>query len=184
MKRRAFLIDASIAAVSSLAKSRAFRTESHAALQLQPSVAQTSNLVRNAPSDYHGFSIQTFDVEGCSCFLVSPREPLAGRPWIWRTMFWDAFPAVDLALLDIGFHLGFIDVGNTFGAPEPMKHFDAFHSTVTRRFGLAYKAVLEGLSRGGLCAYRWASSNASIAVDAAASSPNWTTGVEFFKPRG
>lgn len=71
-------------------------------------------------------------------------------------MFWDAFPAVDLALLEAGFHVAFIDVGNTFGAPEPMKHFDVFYATITRQFNLAPKPALEGLSRGGLYAYRWA----------------------------
>jgi pimeloyl-ACP methyl ester carboxylesterase len=107
-------------------------------------------------SDYHGYVLQHFVIDGCSAHLVRPDQPLRGNPWVWRTMFWDAFPGADLALLKAGFHLAFVDVGNTFGCPDAMKHFDAFYATVTREHGLALKPALEGLSRGGLYAYRWA----------------------------
>jgi pimeloyl-ACP methyl ester carboxylesterase len=107
-------------------------------------------------AEYHGYSMSNFVVNGCNAHLVEPKVPLAGKPWVWRTMFWDAFPSADLALLNAGFHVAFIDVGNTFGCPDAMKHFDAFHVAMTSQFGLAGKPALEGLSRGGLYAYRWA----------------------------
>jgi pimeloyl-ACP methyl ester carboxylesterase len=106
--------------------------------------------------DYHGYVLHDFVVDGCNVHVVSPHEPLRGRPWIWRTMFWDAFPTADLALLKAGFHLAFIDVGDTFGCPDAMKHFDAFYSVMRDQYDLAPKPALEGLSRGGLYAYRWA----------------------------
>jgi pimeloyl-ACP methyl ester carboxylesterase len=62
------------------------------------------------------------------------------------------------ALLAQGFHHAHIVVGNTFGSPNALKHFDAFYRELRSR-GLAKKAVLIGLSRGGLYAYRWASLN-------------------------
>jgi pimeloyl-ACP methyl ester carboxylesterase len=62
------------------------------------------------------------------------------------------------ALLAKGFHHAHIVVGNTFGSPGALKHFDAFYEAVTSR-GLAKRAVLIGLSRGGLYAYRWAAEN-------------------------
>jgi hypothetical protein len=106
--------------------------------------------------DYNGYAHHNFAVDGCNVHVVLPTEPLPGRPWVWRTMFWDAFPIADLALLKAGFHLAFIDVGNTFGCPDAMKHFDAFYATMTSQYGLSRKPALEGLSRGGLYAYRWA----------------------------
>ena len=54
----------------------------------------------------------------------------------------------------------FIDVGDTFGCPDAMKHFDVFYRRMTEEHGLAQKVALEGLSRGGLYAYRWGSENA------------------------
>jgi len=107
-------------------------------------------------ADYHGYERHDFTVDGCGVHVVTPSEPLPGRPWVWRTMFWDAFPAADLALLKAGFHLAFMDVGNTFGCPDAMKHFDAFYTVMTAEYGLSAKPALEGLSRGGLYAYRWA----------------------------
>jgi pimeloyl-ACP methyl ester carboxylesterase len=115
---------------------------------------------QSTQSRYHGFKITNFEVNGCKACLVKPNHALHGKPWIWRTMFWDAFPTADLALLAAGFHLAFIDVGDTFGCPDAMKHFDVFYRTMTEEHGLAQKVALEGLSRGGLYAYRWGSENA------------------------
>ena len=109
-----------------------------------------------AALEYHGYARHDFTVDSCKAHVVEPLHPLPGRPWVWRTMFWDAFPGVDLALLKAGFYLAFIDVGNTFGCPDAMKHFDAFYAVMTSRYGLSRKPALEGLSRGGLYAYRWA----------------------------
>jgi pimeloyl-ACP methyl ester carboxylesterase len=60
------------------------------------------------------------------------------------------------ALLNKGFHHAHIVVGNTFGCPRAVKQFNAFYDAVVGK-GLARKVVLIGISRGGLCAYRWAS---------------------------
>lgn len=110
-------------------------------------------------TDYHGYGRHDFVVDGCSCTVVAPRKALPGNPWIWRAEFFDAFPRIDLALLGKGFHLAYMNVGNTFGCPSAMKHFDVFHATLTRRYGMANKPVLEGLSRGGLYVYNWAAAN-------------------------
>ena len=105
--------------------------------------------------DFHGYVVQKLSVDGCKAYIVRPRKPLQGKPWVWRAMFWDQYPGVDLALLEVGFHLAFIDVGNTFGCPDAMKHFDVFYDTLTNEYGLSRKPALEGLSRGGLYIYRW-----------------------------
>jgi hypothetical protein len=109
--------------------------------------------------DYHGYARHDLTVDGCAAHVVQPGRPLPGRPWVWRTMFWDAFPAADIAFLQAGFYVAFIDVGNTFGCPDAMKHFDVFYDVMTKRYGLAAQPALEGLSRGGLYAYRWAYGN-------------------------
>jgi pimeloyl-ACP methyl ester carboxylesterase len=119
-----------------------------------------SALAQTTQGRYHGFKIINFEVDGCKACLVEPTYALHRKPWVWRTMFWDAFPTADLALLAAGFHLAFIDVGDTFGCPDAMKHFDVFYRTMTEQHGLSKKLALEGLSRGGLYAYRWGSENA------------------------
>ena len=113
----------------------------------------------SSPTDYHGYLLHPLVVDGCKGQVVEPRHPLPGRPWVWRTLFWDAYPSVDLALLDAGYHLAYVGVGNTFGCPDAMLHFDAFFPAVVQQFKLAPKVTLEGFSRGGLYAYRWAYKN-------------------------
>lgn len=59
-------------------------------------------------------------------------------------------------LVAAGFHHAHIKVGNTFGSPAAVKHFNAFYELLVAR-GFAKRAVLIGISRGGLYAYRFAS---------------------------
>lgn len=109
--------------------------------------------------DFHGYRGHDFRVDGCSVKVVRPKAALPGRPWVWRTMFWDAFPGADIDLLGRGFYVAFIDVGNTFGCPDAMAHFDAFYGELTEKYHFGKRPALEGLSRGGLYAFRWASTN-------------------------
>jgi pimeloyl-ACP methyl ester carboxylesterase len=125
---------------------------------VSPSPAQAA---RRAPAaatqDFHGYTCRNFQVDGCDAKLVEPPTPLPGRPWVWRTLFWDAYPGLDIEMLKRGFYVAYIGVGNTFGSPDALRHFDAFYATMTGEYGLSEKPALEGLSRGGLSAYRWAS---------------------------
>jgi alpha-beta hydrolase superfamily lysophospholipase len=100
-----------------------------------------------------------FKVDGCDATLVAPRQAAAGRPWIWRAEFFDHRPETDLALLERGYHLAYIQVGNTFGCPSAMRHWDAFYRELTANYGHSKRPVLEGLSRGGLYVYNWAAAN-------------------------
>ena len=107
-------------------------------------------------SHYRGYERYDFSVDGCPATVVVPRQPAADKPWVWRAEFFDAFPQVDLALLAKGFHLVYINVGNTFGCPDALKHWDVLYKELTEKHGLSRKPVLEGLSRGGLYAFNWA----------------------------
>lgn len=100
-----------------------------------------------------------FEVENRPSLLVLPKTAASGNPWIWRTEFFDAWPAVDIALLDRGFHVAYMNMKNQYGGPLAMKHMDAFYAYLTRERGLSPKPVLEGFSRGGLFAYNWAARN-------------------------
>ena len=124
---------------------------------VSPAPEQAPRAPAPATQDFHGYVCHNFRVDGCDAKLVDPQTPLPGRPWVWRTLFWDAYPSADIELLRRGFHVAYIGVGNTFGSPDALKHFDAFYATMTGAYGLSAKPALEGLSRGGLSAYRWAS---------------------------
>jgi len=113
-------------------------------------------MYHGTPSDYRGFNRYDFVVDGCATIVVAPHEVAPTRPWIWRAEFFDHEPQADLALLERGFHLTFIEVNNTFGCPWAMDRWDSFYAFLTGEYGLHPKAALEGLSRGGLYCYNWA----------------------------
>jgi pimeloyl-ACP methyl ester carboxylesterase len=93
---------------------------------------------------------------GRPAILVVPREPAAGRPWLWRGEFFGAAANVDEALVARGWHLAYLDCKNTFGSPETLRRWDDFYRWLTTMFQLARRPVLLGISRGGLFVYRWA----------------------------
>lgn len=107
-------------------------------------------------SDWRGWKRLDFVVEGRPALLVCPKQAAEGRPWIWRTEFFGHFPQADLALLERGWHVGYMNASDMYGAPPAMRLFDAYYRRVTKEFGLAARVVMEGFSRGGLYAFNFA----------------------------
>ena len=66
---------------------------------------------------------------------------------------------MDLLLLERGYHIAYIKTDDMLGSPAALEHWDAFYAVMTQEKGLASKAALEAVSRGGLFAYRWAARN-------------------------
>ncbi len=112
-----------------------------------------------AKSDWYGYDKYDFTCDGQACCVVTPKQAAAGKPWIWRARFFGHEPQTDIALLERGFHVVYIEVGALFGNPKAVAHWDAFHAYLTKEHGFAQKAALEGMSRGGLIIFNWASAN-------------------------
>jgi pimeloyl-ACP methyl ester carboxylesterase len=110
-------------------------------------------------SEWFGCARSDFEVDGRDCIEVNPKSAAPGKPWIWRARFFGHEPQTDQALLDKGFHLVFMDVGDWFGSPRAVAHWDAFYIYLTESHGLSKKVALEGMSRGGLIVYNWAKAN-------------------------
>jgi pimeloyl-ACP methyl ester carboxylesterase len=53
----------------------------------------------------------------------------------------------------------YVDVVDLYGNKVAVKRLNAFYTFLIKNFGLNKKTVLEGMSRGGLDAYNWASEN-------------------------
>jgi pimeloyl-ACP methyl ester carboxylesterase len=107
-------------------------------------------------SEWYGFAMDEWTLNDRACLLVRPQIPAQSQPWIWRTEFFGHEPQADIALLERGFYLAYIDVQNMYGAPIAMRHMSAFHQHLIREYSLSKRVVLEGFSRGGLFALNWA----------------------------
>ncbi len=117
--------------------------------------AVTSNLPVQE-SKWGNFTKHTFTLEGRPAFVVLPLQPAPGKPWIWRTSFPTYHPEVDVELVKKGFHIAYLDVVDMLGADQALDRMDRFYDVVRGQWGLAEKAALEAVSRGGLHAYRYA----------------------------
>lgn len=91
-----------------------------------------------------------------NAMLVIPHTAAKGQPWIWRARFWGHQPALDLALLDRGYHLAYVNVGNLFGNKTAIDRGLELHEFLTKNFNLSQKPILEGMSRGGLFIFNFA----------------------------
>ncbi|MFI5356402.1 MAG: alpha/beta hydrolase family protein [Opitutales bacterium] len=120
---------------------------------LSPLAAQDSGVTK---SEWRGYERLDFVVAGRPALLVCPRNPAAGKPWIWRAEFFGQFAQVDEALLARGWHVAYLNAQDMYGAPPAMALFDAYYRHVTSTYGLAPRVVLEGFSRGGLYAFNFA----------------------------
>lgn len=123
------------------------------------------------PSQWQGHEQESFTLEGRNCRVVKPAKAAPGTPWIWRPEFFEAFNQADLALVNEGFHLCYIDLKNSFGCPSSLDVMDRFYDHVTKTYQVSKKASLFGFSRGGLYSMNWANRHpervAVIYLDAA-----------------
>jgi lysophospholipase L1-like esterase/pimeloyl-ACP methyl ester carboxylesterase len=108
--------------------------------------------------NFHGYVQHNLTWENRMVHIVEPKRYAAGRPWVWRARFWGHEPQVDIALLERGFHIVYCDVAELFGNREAIDIWNRFYDLMVK-FGLSKKAVLEGMSRGGVYVYNWALAN-------------------------
>jgi len=105
--------------------------------------------------NFNGFQGYDFTFRGRNAKIVVPKQAAPGHPWVWRARFWGHEPQTDIALLERGFHVVYCDVSELFGNREALSIWNDYYKLLTSA-GLAKKAVMEGMSRGGVYIYRWA----------------------------
>lgn len=109
-------------------------------------------------SNFYGYDCFSFLFKDRAAKIVRPKQSAAGMPWVWRARFWGHEPQTDIALLERGFHVVYCDVAELFGNAEAINIWNDFY-THLQKMGFAKKAVLEGMSRGGVYVYNWAAAN-------------------------
>lgn len=109
-------------------------------------------------TSFHGYQCAESTFKGHDCKIVKPNHPAVGHPWIWRARFWGHEPQTDIALLENGFHVVYCDVSELFGNKEAVGVWNGFYKLL-KKAGFSSKAVLEGMSRGGIYAFNWAAVN-------------------------
>jgi len=99
-------------------------------------------------------------------FILQPAKPApdGARPWVWYAPTIGSYPNksnewVLRQLLDRGFCVCGVNVGESYGSPAGRKVCSEFYQHVVREYKLESKARLLAQSRGGLMLYNWAAEN-------------------------
>lgn len=119
-----------------------------------------------AEGEQYGARRTSIDIGKHKGFVLEPAKPAANgaRPWVWYAPTIGSHPNksnewVLRKLLERGFHVCGVNVGESFGSPSGRRAFTEFHEHVVRAYRLDAKASLLAQSRGGLMLYNWAAEN-------------------------
>lgn len=103
------------------------------------------------------YKCENLQFEGHDGILVFPEEGTANGYLAVKTEYWGAFPqAIELPLLEKGFHLCYIKNDNRWGVNEDLDRKARFVRYVQAQYGLKDKCVPVGMSCGGLIAIKLA----------------------------
>jgi dipeptidyl aminopeptidase/acylaminoacyl peptidase len=100
-------------------------------------------------------------------FVIVPTENASdgSKPWVWYAPTFigklpdDSHTWMARQLLDAGFAIAGVDVGESYGSPAGTKTYSNFYTYVTTKYGLDAKPCLLAQSRGGLMLLNWAVEN-------------------------
>ena len=137
-----------------------------AALVLALPTQVAAEAVSKTNSVAFGGERKDFSMGGHKAFIILPKTGPAGtsekRPWVWYApTFAGTLPTREhewlfSRLLNAGFAIAGVDVGESYGNDAGRKAFTQLHSHLVEEFDLSPKACLLPQSRGGLMLYNWA----------------------------
>lgn len=105
--------------------------------------------------NWHGYQCESFEFEGMEAFIVFPEGNANGKLAI-KTEYWDAFlNAIEIPLIEAGFHLCYIKNKNRWGTDEDINRKARFVRFVQEKYSLSAKCVPIGMSCGGLIAIKF-----------------------------
>ena len=97
---------------------------------------------------------EEFFYNGYKATVLVPDKP--NGKWIWKTEFFHAFEAAEVALSERGYTRVYYEISNKYGSYKAVRLMRGFQDYVTGKYGFTAKPVLFGFSRGGLYAFNYA----------------------------
>lgn len=105
---------------------------------------------------WNGFEQIEFQFEGHYATVVLPEIKKENASLILKTEYFNAFPETEIALLNEGCYLGYIQNDNRWGTDDDLERKAGFIGYVTEKYGLKEKCVPVGMSCGGIFAVKLA----------------------------
>ena len=99
---------------------------------------------------WNGYELLEFTLMGRLARLVIPKEKAEGGPWLLKTEYFNAFPSLELAMLERGWHVAFITNQTRWHVESDDDAKEALADFLEKEFSLAKKCITVGMSCGGL----------------------------------
>lgn len=98
---------------------------------------------------WNGYEAKKYIIDGREAIVVFPKISPNGR-WALKTEYFDAFPDVQIALLNRGYHIAHIKTRTRWYVPEDNASKAALAEFMHTELGLSDKCVIIGMSCGGM----------------------------------
>ncbi len=105
---------------------------------------------------HNEYDCEEFEFEGKRAIIVFPNCADKKKHWLLKTEYWDAFPAAELEMLKLGFHLAYVENENRFATYEDCERKSRFVPFISEKYGLCERCVPVGYSCGGAHAINFA----------------------------
>ena len=107
-------------------------------------------------SSWNGFKRIDFEFEGKEAIIVFPKTPNKNKNWMIKTEYFDAFPTLEIDLLNRGWHLTYLKNTTRWCIDEDLDLKQRFADYLICEYGLYEKCLPVGMSCGGLIASKFA----------------------------
>ena len=101
-------------------------------------------------SEWNGFRRLDFTFMEHNAILICPNTPRKDGKWLFKTEYFGAFPAFELAMLEQGYHVAHVKNTTRWCLPEDTDRQAAFCEFLHHEFGLAKTCMPVGMSCGGM----------------------------------
>lgn len=105
---------------------------------------------------WFGYEAEEFVFSGRKGIIVFPHEAVLTREWALKTEYWGAFPGMEIALLEKGFHIAFFQNQTRFATESECAEKAEFCRYLIQTYALSPKCILIGMSCGGAHALTFA----------------------------
>ena len=107
-------------------------------------------------NNWNGFKQIIFDFEDREAILVFPKDEDKTDKWLFKTEYFNAFPAFEIEMIKRGWHLAYVANKTRWCLDEDLELKKRFADFLIKEYGLHEKCVPVGMSCGGLIGTKFA----------------------------
>lgn len=108
-------------------------------------------------SEWKGFERLDFQIDGQDALLIRPNKDCGHNRYMIKTEYFGAFPDLEIALLNRGYHLAYVKNRSRWGTDADCDTKAMLVNELHNEFGLYRRAIPVGMSCGGFHAVNFAS---------------------------